>query len=139
MAPPDATPQNLFPAATTPERSASPGAGGYFGTPSTGEFPLFAGPEDAAMTAFGGWVEADKDLDHLDARVSHVRDARYGPGSQAPDVSRVVSMIAPVTAPMTAPVTHSREHAWRTRVLVFLAVFAVSVLAGFGGVFFLTR
>ena len=139
MAPLDATPQNLFPAATTPENSALPGAGGYFGTPSTGEFPVFTGPEDAAMTAFGSRVEADTDLDEFDAHVSHVRDARYEPGFQAPDVSRVVSMTVPVTAPMTAPVTRSREHVWRTRVLVFLAVLTVSVLAGFGGVVFLTR
>jgi hypothetical protein len=132
MAPPDATPQNLFPAATNPERSALPGAGGYFGTPSTVEFPMFTDPEDAGMTAFGSRVEADRDLDALDAHVSHVRDARYGPVSPAPDVSRVVSM--------TAPVTRSPGRAWGKTVMVLLAVLAVSILAGFAGVFFfLTR
>jgi|GEM_PF-3614372 len=134
MAPPDATPKSLFPAATTPEHSALPAAGGYFGTSSTGEFPVFTDPDDA-MTAFGSRVEADWDLDGFDGHVSHVRDARYGPGPQAPDVSRVV----PMTAPVTAPVTRGPEHPWRTTVAVFLAVFAVSVLAGFAGVFLLTR
>lgn len=131
MAPPDATPQSLFPAATTPEHSALPGAGGYFGTASTGEFPMLNDPEDTAMTAFGSRVEADRDLDTLDAHVSHVRDAQYGSVAKASDVSRVV--------PSTAPLTRVREHAWRRPVMVFLVVFVVTALAGLAGVFFLTR
>ena len=135
MAPPDTNPKSLFPPAAIPAHPAPPRTGGSFGVPRNVEFPMFTDPEDA-MTAFGSKVEADMDPDQFDARVPHVRDARYGSGSPQPDVFRVVPMTAPVTH---TPFTNSREHAWRTPALVFLAVFAVSVLAGFAGVFFLTR
>jgi hypothetical protein len=151
MAPPDTNPKSLFPPAAIPAHPALPRTGGSFGVPRNVEFPMFTDPEDAAMTAFGSKVEADMDPDLFDARVTHVRDARYGFGSPQPDVLRVVPVTGPVThtplthtplthTPLThTPLTHSREHAWRIPALVFLAVFAVSVLAGFAGAFFLTR
>jgi hypothetical protein len=142
MAPPDTNPNSLFPPAPTPAHLALPRTGGSFGVPRNVEFPMSTDPEDAVMTAFGSRVEADLDLDLLDARVSHVRDARYGPVPHTPDVSWVVPVTAPDVSrvvPVTAPVTRSRERAWRTPVLVFLAVLAVSLLAGFAGVLFLTR
>ena len=131
MAPPDTNLNSLLPPAPTPARPALPRTGGSFGVPGTVEFPMFTDPEDDAMTAFGSKVESDLDLDLLDARVSHVRDAQYEPVSYPPDVYPVISV--------TAPVTRMREHAWRRPALVFLVVFAVSVLAGFAGVFLLTR
>jgi hypothetical protein len=131
MAPPDATPKSLFPAAATPASSALPRAGGSFGTPSAVEFPMFTDPDDAAMTAFGSRVQADLDPDQLDGRVSHVRDAQYEPGGHPPEVSRVVSA--------TAPVTRSREHGRRRKVVLLVALLAVGVLAGLAGAFLLTR
>jgi hypothetical protein len=91
---------------------------------------MFTDPEDAAMTAFGSRVQADLGLDMLDTSDGHVRDAQYAPGAHPPDVYPVF---------VASPVTRIREHAWRRPVVVLLAVFAVSVLAGFAGVFVLTR
>ena len=83
------------------------------------------------MTAFGSKVQADRDLDMLDTRVCHVRDAQYGPGAHPSEVYPVIFV--------ASPVTRIRAHAWRRPVVVLLAVFAVSVLAGLAGVFLLTR
>ena len=130
MAPPDATPKSLFPAAAKPADAAPPGADGSFRTPDSVEFPMFTGPEDDALTAFGSRVKADLDLELLDARVTHVRDVQYGTGSHPPDVSPVVSP--------PPPLTRRHERVWGSRVVV-LAVVAAGVLAGLAGVFFLTR
>lgn len=131
MAPPDTNPNSLFPPAPTPAHPALPRTGGSFGVPLNVDFPMSTDPEDDVMTAFGNRVEADLDVDLFDARVSHVRDLRYEPVPYTPDVSWGV--------PVTASVTRSGEHAWRRPVLVFLAVLAVSLLAGFAGVLLLTR
>ena len=131
MALPDATPKSLFPSAPTPA-SPAPGAGMSFRAPDAVEFPLVTSPETDGMTAFGSLVQADHDLDVLDHRVSHVRDARYDPGSHPPDASPVVFVAAPVTL--------SRKHAKWGTVMVLLAAFAFGLLTGFAGVFFfLTR
>ena len=147
MAPPDATPKSLFPGAATPAAAAAPGA---FALPETLEFPMVTDLDGAHMSAFGNRVQSDHDADLLDARVSHVRDVRYGPDSPPPyappaEVSRVEVSAVKVSAVdvtpvifVSSPLTPRDEHPWRTPVLVFLAVFAVIFLAGLG-VVFLTR
>jgi len=133
MAPPDATPKSLFPAALTRAASAEPPPGA-FATPATVEFPMVTDPEDADMSAFGSRVQADHDLEMIDARVCHVRDVRYGPGSHPPDASGV--------APVTPPVARTRKRAGRRLVASLLAGSAVGLLVAAAGVslfFFLTR
>ena len=94
MAPPHATLKSVFPAAATP---TGPG-GGSFGAPGIVEFPMVTESEDADMTSFGSQVQADRDqdLNVLDARVRHVRDAQYAPGLDLPDASGVHSVTMPV-------------------------------------------
>jgi hypothetical protein len=137
MEPPDVTPKSLFPMATTPTSSARSGAGGSFATPSNVEFPTATDPEDGGMTAFGNRVQADRDLDLLDARVCHVRDVQYMPGSppNEPGASPVVSGVVSGTA----PITRNRGCGWRRTAVILLASFAVGALAAAVGVFFLTR
>ena len=131
MAPPDETPENQSPAPASLASSPSPGLGGSFRTPSTVEFPMVIDTEGATMTAFGRMVKADLDPDFLGARISHVREVQYAPGSPPPDASEVASV--------TAPVTHQREHAWGPTTVFVLMGFAVVVLAGLAGGLFLTR
>ena len=85
---PDSTPRSVFPGAANPVASAQRVAGA-FATPAMVEFPMVTDPENDAMSAFGSRVQADHDANLLDARVCHVRDVRYGPGSQPAKVSPV--------------------------------------------------
>ena len=117
MASPDATPKSLFPGAPAASAGPSPGA---FATPATVEFLAEIEPEDADISAFGNRVQADQDLAMIDARVSHVRDVRYGRGSHPPDASPV--------APVTPPVARTRGSARRRMVVALLAGSAVGLL-----------
>ena len=131
MAPPDATPKSLFPASATPAGAAGTG-GASFGAPGIVEFPMATEPENADLTSFGSRLQADRDQDPnlLDARVSPMRDAQYAPGSHPPDASGVLSV--------TVHVAGSHEHPWWAKVVVLLALFAVSAVAA-AGVVILTR
>jgi len=115
MAPSDATPKSLFPGAATPVAQPASGA---FATPATVEFPE-VDVEDARMSAFGNRVQADQDVDLLDARVCHVREVSYGPGSPA---------AAFPVVPLTPPVSPSGEHGWRGIVRALLGGTAVGLL-----------
>jgi hypothetical protein len=130
MAPPDATPKSLFPGAPAAPAEAAPGA---FAKPETLEFPV-VDLEEAPMSAFGNRVQADQDADLLDARVSHVREVRYGPGSHLADASSGV--------PVTPTVARAGAHAWSETAVALLAGSAVGLIVAAVGVslfLFLTR